>query len=87
MWFNDIIYDADSNEDQKAAKYKKDDQGYLALTRVAAWCNRATFAPGSVSQRQLELNRQLAQYLCKFTGQNCNSEKGNERRCVRVCFA
>ncbi|XP_021944108.1 sodium/potassium-transporting ATPase subunit alpha isoform X1 [Folsomia candida] len=43
MWFDNQIIEADTTEDQSGAQYDKTSEGFKALARVAALCNRAEF--------------------------------------------
>jgi len=45
MWFDNQIIEADTTEDQSGAQYDKTSDGFKALARVAALCNRAEFKP------------------------------------------
>jgi len=45
MWFDNQIIEADTTEDQSGAQYDKTSDGFRALSRVAALCNRAEFKP------------------------------------------
>merc|ERR1712223_1783189 len=46
MWFDNAIHEADTSEDQSGVSMNKNAQGWKALSRVAALCNRAEFKPG-----------------------------------------
>lgn len=46
MWFDNQIIEADTTEDQSGAQYDKTSDGFKALARVAALCNRAEFKGG-----------------------------------------
>jgi len=46
MWFDDVIYEADTSDDQTNAKYGKDNPSWLNLARCAMLCNRAEFKVG-----------------------------------------
>merc|ERR1711935_868335 len=46
MWFDNQIIEADTSEDQSGSPIKKNSEGFIALSRVAALCNRAEFKPG-----------------------------------------
>jgi sodium/potassium-transporting ATPase subunit alpha len=45
MWFDNQIIEADTTEDQSGAQYDKTSEGFKALARCAALCNRAEFKP------------------------------------------
>jgi len=49
MWFDNIIYDADTSEDQIGTSSYKSLTGWKALERCAALCNRAEFKPNQSS--------------------------------------
>ncbi|XP_047472444.1 sodium/potassium-transporting ATPase subunit alpha-like isoform X2 [Penaeus chinensis] len=46
MWFDNTIIEADTSEDQSGCQYDKTSQGWKALSRIAALCNRAEFKTG-----------------------------------------
>ncbi|XP_037803094.1 sodium/potassium-transporting ATPase subunit alpha-like isoform X1 [Penaeus monodon] len=46
MWFDNTIIEADTSEDQSGCQYDKTSQGWKALSRIAALCNRAEFKSG-----------------------------------------
>jgi len=46
MWFDNAIHEADTSEDQSGVSMNKNAEGWKALSRVAALCNRAEFKPG-----------------------------------------
>ena len=46
MWFDNVIHEADTSEDQSGVSMNKNALGWKALSRVAALCNRAEFKPG-----------------------------------------
>ncbi|ESN95059.1 hypothetical protein HELRODRAFT_157737 [Helobdella robusta] len=46
MWFDEKIFEIDTNEDQRGALYSQDMPTWVALSRVAMLCNRAEFADG-----------------------------------------
>jgi len=46
MWFDNAIHEADTSEDQSGISMNKNAQGWKALSRCAALCNRAEFKPG-----------------------------------------
>merc|ERR1711884_766382 len=46
MWFDNAIHEADTSEDQSGVSVNKNAEGWKALSRVAALCNRAEFKPG-----------------------------------------
>merc|ERR1711971_1241792 len=46
MWFDNAIHEADTSEDQSGSGFQKNADGWKALSRVAALCNRAEFKPG-----------------------------------------
>lgn len=43
MWFDNTIIEADTSEDQSGCQYDKTSEGWKALSRIAALCNRAEF--------------------------------------------
>ncbi|KAG0719289.1 Sodium/potassium-transporting ATPase subunit alpha [Chionoecetes opilio] len=43
MWFDNTIIEADTSEDQSGCRYDKTSEGWQALSRIAALCNRAEF--------------------------------------------
>lgn len=43
MWFDGKIYEADTSDDQTNATYGKNDESWMALSRIAMLCNRAEF--------------------------------------------
>jgi sodium/potassium-transporting ATPase subunit alpha len=45
LWFNHEIFEADTTEDQTGMSFDKSSDEWLALERIAALCNRATFKP------------------------------------------
>ncbi|XP_045626280.2 sodium/potassium-transporting ATPase subunit alpha isoform X1 [Procambarus clarkii] len=49
MWFDNTIIQADTSELQSACQYDKSSQGWKALSRIAALCNRAEFKTGQDS--------------------------------------
>merc|ERR1711962_227784 len=46
MWFDNIIIEADTTEDQSGASFNKEAPGWKILERVACLCNRAEFRSG-----------------------------------------
>ncbi|XP_045105773.1 sodium/potassium-transporting ATPase subunit alpha-like isoform X1 [Portunus trituberculatus] len=46
MWFDNTIIEADTSEDQSGCQYDKTSEGWKALSRIAALCNRAEFKTG-----------------------------------------
>merc|ERR1711994_1046207 len=46
MWFDNAIHEADTSEDQSGVSMNKNAEGWKALSRVSALCNRAEFKPG-----------------------------------------
>ncbi|CAL8109942.1 unnamed protein product [Orchesella dallaii] len=46
MWYDLKIIETDTTEDQSGARIEKDNDGFKALARVAALCNRAVFKGG-----------------------------------------
>ncbi|XP_063888582.1 sodium/potassium-transporting ATPase subunit alpha-B-like isoform X5 [Scylla paramamosain] len=46
MWFDNTIIEADTSEDQSGCQYDKTSDGWKALSRIAALCNRAEFKTG-----------------------------------------
>uniref|UniRef100_A0A915JUM7 Cation-transporting P-type ATPase N-terminal domain-containing protein n=1 Tax=Romanomermis culicivorax TaxID=13658 RepID=A0A915JUM7_ROMCU len=52
MWFDDHIVEADTSEEQNAATYNRENQGFMALARVAALCNRAEFKADQAKKRK-----------------------------------
>ncbi|XP_058876450.1 sodium/potassium-transporting ATPase subunit alpha-3 [Acipenser ruthenus] len=46
MWFDNQIHEADTTEDQSGASFDKSSATWVALSRVAALCNRAVFKGG-----------------------------------------
>ncbi|XP_062338227.1 sodium/potassium-transporting ATPase subunit alpha-2 [Osmerus eperlanus] len=46
MWFDNMIHEADTTEDQSGATFNKSSATWVALARVAALCNRAEFKAG-----------------------------------------
>ena len=56
MWFDNQIIEADTSEDQSGTPIKKNSRGFIALSRVAALCNRAEFKPGQSSVPVLKRN-------------------------------
>jgi len=49
MWFDNQIHESDTSEDQSGKSFNKDSDGWKALSRVAALCNRAEFKTGQES--------------------------------------
>ena len=49
MWFDNKIHEADTSEDQSGVSMNKNAQGWKALSKIAALCNRAEFKPGQES--------------------------------------
>ncbi|XP_065321964.1 sodium/potassium-transporting ATPase subunit alpha-2-like [Gordionus sp. m RMFG-2023] len=45
MWFDNKIWEADTTEDQSSSSLHKDQPTWLALSRIASLCNRASFKP------------------------------------------
>ena len=43
MWFDGKIYEADTSDDQTNATYGRNDESWLALSRISMLCNRAEF--------------------------------------------
>ncbi|XP_028991700.1 sodium/potassium-transporting ATPase subunit alpha-1-like [Betta splendens] len=41
MWFDDLIHEADTTEDQHGASFDRDSPTWAALSRIAGLCNRA----------------------------------------------
>lgn len=46
MWFDGQLIEADTTENQSGAQYDKTSDGFKALSRIAALCNRAEFKGG-----------------------------------------
>uniref|UniRef100_V9KCZ0 Sodium/potassium-transporting ATPase subunit alpha n=1 Tax=Callorhinchus milii TaxID=7868 RepID=V9KCZ0_CALMI len=46
MWFDNQIHEADTTEDQSGASFDKSSPTWVALSRIAGLCNRATFKGG-----------------------------------------
>ncbi|KAM9459011.1 sodium/potassium-transporting ATPase subunit alpha-2 isoform 1-T1 [Salvelinus alpinus] len=46
MWFDNMIHEADTTEDQSGATFDKSSATWHALSRVAGLCNRAEFKAG-----------------------------------------
>ncbi|XP_048867199.1 sodium/potassium-transporting ATPase subunit alpha-2 [Brienomyrus brachyistius] len=46
MWFDNMIHEADTTEDQSGNTFDKTSPSWTALSRVAGLCNRAVFKPG-----------------------------------------
>ncbi|KAJ8011543.1 hypothetical protein DPEC_G00059330 [Dallia pectoralis] len=46
MWFDNMIHEADTTEDQSGAAFDKSSATWKSLSRVAALCNRAEFKAG-----------------------------------------
>uniref|UniRef100_A0A8C4YWE1 Sodium/potassium-transporting ATPase subunit alpha n=1 Tax=Gadus morhua TaxID=8049 RepID=A0A8C4YWE1_GADMO len=46
MWFDNQIHEADTTEDQSGASFDKSSGTWVALSRIAALCNRAQFKGG-----------------------------------------
>ena len=60
MWFNGVIEEADTTEDQSGGQITyKDDETWRALGRIAALCNRAVFLAGEESQPVLKVSFHL----------------------------
>ncbi|KAF7227022.1 sodium/potassium-transporting ATPase subunit alpha-3b isoform X2 [Nothobranchius furzeri] len=49
MWFDNQIHEADTTEDQSGASFDKSSVTWIALSRIAALCNRAQFKAGQES--------------------------------------
>uniref|UniRef100_A0A1A8LSD6 Sodium/potassium-transporting ATPase subunit alpha n=1 Tax=Nothobranchius pienaari TaxID=704102 RepID=A0A1A8LSD6_9TELE len=49
MWFDNQIHEADTTEDQSGASFDKSSVTWIALSRIAALCNRAQFKAGQDS--------------------------------------
>ncbi|KAM5131858.1 sodium/potassium-transporting ATPase subunit alpha-3 [Mantella aurantiaca] len=47
MWFDNQIHEADTTEDQSGASFDKSSPTWVALSRIAALCNRAVFKAGN----------------------------------------
>uniref|UniRef100_A0A8C5R776 Sodium/potassium-transporting ATPase subunit alpha n=1 Tax=Leptobrachium leishanense TaxID=445787 RepID=A0A8C5R776_9ANUR len=47
MWFDNQIHEADTTEDQSGASFDKSSPTWVALSRIAALCNRAAFKAGN----------------------------------------
>ncbi|XP_069804872.1 sodium/potassium-transporting ATPase subunit alpha-3 isoform X1 [Dendropsophus ebraccatus] len=47
MWFDNQIHEADTTEDQSGASFDKSSLTWVALSRIAALCNRAVFKAGN----------------------------------------
>ncbi|XP_039248773.2 sodium/potassium-transporting ATPase subunit alpha-3-like isoform X2 [Styela clava] len=45
MWFDNGIVEADTTEDQSGASYDTKSETWVALSRIATLCNRASFLP------------------------------------------
>ncbi|KAF0301622.1 Sodium/potassium-transporting ATPase subunit alpha [Amphibalanus amphitrite] len=54
MWYDNQIMEADTTEDQSGASYDRTTEGWKALSRVAALCNRAEFKVGQESMPVLK---------------------------------
>ena len=46
MWFDNVIVEADTTEDQSGKAHDKGSVTWKALARIGALCNRAEFKPG-----------------------------------------
>ncbi|XP_041036564.1 coatomer subunit alpha [Carcharodon carcharias] len=56
MWFDNQVHEADTTEDQSGTAFDKTSSTWVALSRIAALCNRAVFRAGqenvSISKRE-----------------------------------
>merc|ERR1712165_486831 len=88
MWFDNAIHEADTSEDQSGVSMNKNAQGWKALSRVAALCNRAEFKPGQDSipilKREVNGDASEAALLkcCELTmGNVMNYRQKNKKVC------
>merc|ERR1712012_1352018 len=88
MWFDNKIMDADTSEDQSGVSMNKNAQGWKALSRVAALCNRAEFKPGQenipILKREVNGDASEAALLkcCELTmGNVMNYRQRNKKVC------
>ncbi|CAB1326721.1 unnamed protein product [Coregonus sp. 'balchen'] len=56
MWFDNMIHEADTTEDQSGATFDKSSATWHALSRVAGLCNRAEFKAGQEKLPILKLS-------------------------------
>merc|ERR1712012_1450024 len=88
MWFDNAIHEADTSEDQSGVSMNKNAQGWKALSRVAALCNRAEFKPGQenipILKREVNGDASEAALLkcCELTmGNVMNYRQRNKKVC------
>nr|ADN83843.1 Na+/K+-ATPase alpha subunit [Penaeus indicus]ADO84689.1 Na/K ATPase alpha subunit [Penaeus indicus]AEA11482.1 Na+/K+-ATPase alpha subunit [Penaeus indicus] len=88
MWFDNTIIEADTSEDQSGCQYDKTSQGWKALSRIAALCNRAEFKSGSGKHSHLkrEVNSDASEAaLLKCVELAVGDVKGWRARNKKVC--
>merc|ERR1711881_500331 len=88
MWFDNVIHEADTSEDQSGVSMNKNALGWKILSRVAALCNRAEFKPGQDSipilKREVDGDASEAALLkcCELTiGNIMNYRQKNKKVC------
>ncbi|XP_071517300.1 sodium/potassium-transporting ATPase subunit alpha isoform X6 [Panulirus ornatus] len=88
MWFDNTIIEADTSEDQSGCQYDKTSEGWKALSRIAALCNRAEFKTGqdSVPILKREVNGDASEAaLLKCVELAVGDVKGWRSRNKKVC--
>lgn len=88
MWFDNTIIEADTSEDQSGCQYDKTAEGWKALSRIAALCNRAEFktAQDDVPILKREVNGDASEAaLLKCVELACGDVKGWRARNKKVC--
>merc|ERR1711953_109689 len=88
MWFDNKIHEADTSEDQSGVSMNKNAQGWKALSKIAALCNRAEFKPGQESvpilKREVNVDASEAALLkcCELTmGKVMDFRQKNKKVC------
>ena len=88
MWFDNTIIEADTSEDQSGGQYDKTSNGWKALSRIAALCNRAEFKAGmeNVPILKREVNGDASEAaLLKCVELAVGDVKGWRARNKKVC--
>merc|ERR1712172_310607 len=92
MWFDNAIHEADTSEDQSGSGFQKNADGWKALSRVAALCNRAEFKPGqdSVPILKREVNGDASEAAllkcCELSMGNVLQYRAKNKKAVEVPF-
>merc|ERR1712172_34021 len=92
LWFDNAIHEADTSEDQSGVSMNKNAQGWKALSRVAALCNRAEFKPGQdnvpILKREVNGDASEAALLkcCELSTGDILKVRANNKKVCEIPF-